>query len=83
MTKQLYTTRIEVELMVVAESEEDARRISMRGLEEEASNFNWYWWDFDAQPSVELANGWDRISLPYGKNEDRSVGEWIGAAKKT
>src|SRR3989337_266297 len=49
--KQLYTARIEIELMIIAESAEDARRIASRSLEKEASNVNWT--DFDA----DLSNG--------------------------
>jgi len=77
--KQLYTARIEIELMIIAESAEDARRIASRSLEKEASNVNWT--DFDADLSNgKLAADWFAGALPYGKHEDKTVGEWIDEA---
>ena len=67
--------------MIIAESAEDARRIAARSLGDEASNFNWM--DFDVDLSNgKLAEDWAADALPYGKHEDKTVGEWIGEVKK-
>jgi len=80
MAKQIYTARIEVELMIIAESADGARMIAARSLKEEASNFSWV--DFDTVLSNgKLAKGWVVNALPYGKNENKTVGGWIGGGE--
>lgn len=78
--KQLYAVRIEVEFMVVAKSVEDAKRIAVRSVGDEASNLSW--WDFDAAPADEPITGWHVNMVPYGQHDGKTVGEWIVAGQE-
>lgn len=76
--KQLFTVVIETEVIVLAESEDKARRIAQNAMrvDIDASTF-----DYTAGPMNGVPGGWDSSCLPYG-SANRSLGDLIadGAA---
>lgn len=79
---KLYVVAIETEIVVVADSEEEAEKIAM------SQQLDLDGWSYQARDLTDLPGSWDDTSIPFGYCEsddpDRTVGEWIarGAAPK-
>lgn len=76
MTKKLWTVTFSDEIIVLAESEEEAREIAEDNKRE---------LDFEPESVLEttyLPGGWELDSLPFGTDDDQSIGKLIeqGAA---
>jgi vacuolar-type H+-ATPase subunit I/STV1 len=66
--KKLFTCSLEIEMVVLATTEEDARKIARASLGLEVSNYDAT--DFDCSPTEQaLPFGWDRESVPYGADD--------------
>jgi len=79
MAKKLYTVTIEAEVVVVAESPEEAQEEAEQAVIDTELHFH-------AVPMHSLPAGWSRESIPFGvgvdEDEDRTTQGWIdvGAA---
>ena len=76
--KKLYVVTITTEVVVAAESLEDAKKVVRLGVDDQP--------EFAVQPMRYLPGAWERESIVYGNRgaveQDRTVGDWIalGAA---
>ena len=77
---KLYTVTLSAEIVVLAESKEEAEDIALLHLDVIDHL------DADAQPMGHMPSDWDGSEIPFGERDedapDRTVGEWIelGAA---
>lgn len=70
MGKQLYIVRIETEVVVLAESPEDAEHEARYGhIDDEP--------EVSAEPMRYMPGGWERGSLVYGAEGDQELGTLI------
>lgn len=80
-TKRLYNVTVEAEIVVLADSQQEAEKIAAR-----LSRFDMDPWDTTARDFSHMPNDWDKDSIPFGDedpaNPDKTVGEWLedGAA---
>ena len=81
--KRLFTVPIETEIVVLADSEEQAQEIAQRYVRK----IDWDQWDVTHATAMRhLPGGWDGSCIPYGDGDpgdpDRTVAQWIecGAA---
>lgn len=80
--KRLFTVTLEMEIVVVAESERDAEE----GARDAIKELDSYEFLTRAQPMRRLPSAWTLKALPWGDrdedNPDRTVGQWVdlGAA---
>lgn len=78
---KLYTVTLSAEIVVLAESKEEAEDIALHGSDDAIDHL-----DADAQPMGHMPSDWDGSEIPFGECDedapDRTVGEWIelGAA---
>lgn len=76
MARKLYLCTIEIETMVIAETEEEAKILAGDVLEFDAASIFQY---DSARAARHLAKGWDRSSIPWGSGDsDKTVGDWLG-----
>lgn len=74
--KKLWTVTIETEIVVVAETQEDA----VDTAEDAMSDLSSYDYSTHAAEMVHLPSGWDKGSLPWGDNEpEQTTQQWIDA----
>lgn len=79
--KKLYVVSIEVEVVVIADDEEDAREAASDALHEMDSFDH----DYNVQPMRFLPGGWDGGEIPFGTRDDdddgpeKDVNAWIAA----
>lgn len=75
--KQLFTVVVETEVIVLAESADESRRIAQDAIRDISA----YDFDYTAGPMNGIPGGWDSSCLPYG-SADKSLGDLIddGAA---
>lgn len=73
--KKLYTVTIEAEIVVLADSEEEAAEEAQDAMSELSS----YDYDIHAMPMRYLPGGWDRKTLPFGTEDDKTIQEWLDA----
>lgn len=77
--KKLYTVDIEIETVVVADSQEEAEALAMEALQDIDTLGYWT----EALPLRVLPDGWDGTSIPFGHHEkedpDRTVDQWAEA----
>jgi hypothetical protein len=80
--RKLYVVSVEAEMLVVAESAEQAKELAFKNGE-----FEWYQEDYRASEMTHMPAAWDEDSIPFGLSDesepDRTVGGWLaaGAAK--
>jgi len=72
--KGLYIVTLEAEVVVLAESREDAMKIA-----DQISKF-----DFDLEAGLGtdltyLPGDWDEGCIPFGESEDKTIAEWVAA----
>ena len=73
---KLYTAKIEIEMMVVAEDEQDAARLAARYVRHEHPDPR----DVLVSESKKPADGWDLDCVPAGGQ--RTVREWLNRQTK-
>jgi hypothetical protein len=77
--KKLYVVTIETEILVVAESEEEASEVAEESLRDIDNDQ----WDKNARPMLFLPHDWEEGSIPFGDRDpsdpDRTIGGWIKA----
>lgn len=77
--KTLYTVAIEVEIIVVADTQGAAEASAIEALQD----IDTLGYAALAQPLRVLPDGWDGTSIPFGHHEkddpDRTVDQWAGA----
>lgn len=83
MTKRLYLVRLEIETMVVASSESEAREYAAEHISDMTDSYDSL--DFDARLARHLADGWEGDELPWrdplgmsDEEADKSVADWLG-----
>lgn len=73
MSKKCFVARIEVEALIVAEDEKEAREVGLDALREEINNLNEY--DVDLSIATALPNDWTDNCCVYGTDEDLEAGD--------
>ena len=79
---RLYSVRTYVDIVVYAENEDQASRIALAERNPELRHAS----TEPVKPIVtadDLPAGWDLGSLPYGRDDDVSVGEILGKSEVT
>lgn len=78
--KKLYNVTIEVEVVVVAESESDARKHAQDAIDEVSFENDV---DYDVRELVYLSGNWDLNCIPFGDRDgddpDRTIQGWLDA----
>ncbi len=79
MTKQLYVVTTEIELVVLAENEQEARKVAAKVDSFDLNIGHEMYWT--AQPMRYFPGDWDGDALPYGKDDEgeRTVKQLIDA----
>lgn len=78
MTMQLYTASITIEVIVRADSPEQAQRIAEREWLNETVDAH----DFEVAPMTSIPGAWDADCYVYGDHkDDRTVSECIAAGE--
>ena len=76
--KKLYTAKVEIDIVVVAEDKDEAKLIALSSLDTDSPFI------VDVEDMVKLPEGWDLGLAPFGKRgyEPLTIEEWvdIGAA---
>jgi hypothetical protein len=81
-SKRLFTVSFETEVVVLADSQEQAEKIAQRSVRSIDADQ----WDASASPMSCMPGGWDGGCIPFGAGDpqepDRTIAEWIerGAA---
>lgn len=90
MPKKLYTATIEIEMLVCAETLDDARQVAAKYIAEDLNNQPPGQWDFDVMPvgfhkdQPVLPGTWTVRDVPYGADSDeQTVAAIIAATSKT
>jgi len=81
---KLYECQIEITSYVVAENEDEAKKLAQESLREEIYNVSRYEIDIIEEPAY-LYGGYDNC-YPYGEDDGKTVKEWhddiLAAIKK-
>lgn len=83
--KKMYTVRFEIESVVLAESPEDARSVVVsHGLDILRNDGYPELWRVGNEITERrmLPSGWHLSSIPWGEEDDRTVGEYLPTPKR-
>jgi len=78
--KKLYTAKVEIDLVVIADDKDEAKIVALNSFKDECFPY------IDVEEMNDLPGDWELNCIPYGKSDqndpDRTVEGWInvGAA---
>lgn len=77
MAKQLYVVSIEAEIVVLAESEDQAEKLAKKAKRDVDD------WDYRGKAMSHMPSGWEGDCVPFGLSEDsdpaRDIDGWVEA----
>jgi hypothetical protein len=77
---KLFMASVEIEMAVVAASEEEAKKVALRGLRDEDIGAE----DFRITEPIgrEVPNGWEADWIPHGSKDDKTLEQLYDEAGK-